>query len=394
MYRIFASLMTFIYTFLLSAGLVSDGKDNWKLDIPAYDGGRICNEIYLDGSGMISDENGPTGSESLMELVSHTNSEEFEIYCNKLVSSGFDVVFENNRNGIIAKAFVKDNKLYYVYLIESKNEVRIIEDNNTNCFEDFGYSSGYGDGITVYQFDYPYADFGEHRNEDIYSTNGMMYIIRLADNSLVVIDGGSIRQSSDKNIDECMKFMHKITGTQETEQVRIALWYGTHGHSDHITFFYKLIGYHHAEINLERVMFNYPSLSLVEHDGRIDMYRERLEKFYPDVKYLCAHTGFTFDIANIRIDVLYSQEDAVSAGTGKTPVKNANDGSLVCMITAADKKFLVTGDMNILAQNKLVEMYDKSVFKCDVIQAAHHLYNADAVIYHYADADYVFCPMS
>lgn len=394
MYRIFASLMTLIYTFLLSAGLVSDGKDNWKLDIPAYDGGRICNEIYLDGSGMISDENGPTGSESLMELVSHTNSEEFEIYCNKLVSSGFDVVFENNRNGIIAKAFVKDNKLYYVYLIESKNEVRIIEDNNTNCFEDFGYSSCYGDGITVYQFDYPYADFGEHRNEDIYSTNGMMYIIRLADNSLVVIDGGSIRQSSDKNIDECMKFMHKITGTQETEQVRIALWYGTHGHSDHVTFFYKLIGYHHAEINLERVMFNYPSLSLVEHDGRIDMYRERLAGFYPDIKYLCAHTGFTFDIANIKIDVLYSQEDAVSAGTGKTPVKNANDGSLVCMITAAGKKFLVTGDMNILAQNKLVEMYDKSVFKCDVIQAAHHLYNADAVIYHYADADYVFCPMS
>ena len=394
MAKIITALFTVIFSLLSSVGIASGNTDAWSLDIPAYEGGRICDEIYLDGSGMLSDELGPTGIESRMELVKYTNEEEYFDYCASLEEAGFDNVYSNSLGGVICNAFRYENKLYYTYLSSNRDEVRIIEDNNTNSFEDFGYARDDGEGVTIYQFDYPYADFGEHKNEDIYSTNGMMYIIRLSDNSLIIVDGGSIRQSSDENINQCMSFLHKITGTEEGEKVRIALWYGTHGHSDHVTFFYKLIGFWHDDIQLERVMFNYPSLSLVEHDGRIDMYRERLAELYPDVSYLCPHTGMSFSIANTKIDVLYTQEDAVNALTGKTPVTNANDGSTVCMITAAGKKFLVLGDINILAQDKILATHNGDLLECDVLQAAHHLYNADALIYDYASAEYVLCPMS
>ncbi len=393
MVKVISYIFTFIYTFLASAGIVQNGG-NWALDIPAYEGGRICDDVCLDGSGILSDAEGPTGTESRMELVKFTSAEDYEKYCEDLESAGYENVYSNTLGGVSCNAFRYDGKLYYTYFTANTNEVRIIEDNNTRVFEDFGYSSNEGEGVTVYQFDYPYADFGEHKDEDIYSTNGMMYIIKLADNKLIVIDGGSIRQSSDKNIDECMKLMRRITGAREGEKVNIALWYGTHGHSDHVTFFYKLIGYYHSEINLERAMFNYPSLSLVEHDERIDMYRNRLGELCPDVQYLCPHTGMSFNIANVQIDVLYTQEDAVNALTGKTPVDNANDGSTVCRITAAGKRFLVTGDINILAQDKILSIHDKAEIKCDVLQAPHHLYNAVAVIYDYAGADYVLCPMS
>ena len=394
MLKAIASLFTVIYTFLASAGILGYGKDNWALDIPVYEGGRICNEVYLDGSGIISDAEGPTGTESRMELVRYTTAEKYAQYCEKLEESGLDNVFSASSGGVICNAFRNNGKLYYTYFSENTNEVRIIEDNNTRSFEDFGYSCNEGEGVTIYQFDYPYADFGEHKDEEIYSTNGMMYIIHLADNSLIVVDGGSIRQSSDKNIDECMNLMRRITGAKEGQIINIALWYGTHGHSDHVTFFYKLIGYYHDEINLERAMFNYPSLSLVEHDERIDMYRDRLGELYPDVKYLCPHTGMSFNIANALIDVLYTQEDAVNALTGKTPVENANDGSLVCRITAAGRRFLVVGDINVLAQDKILSIHSKDEIKCDVLQAAHHLYNPVAMIYDYADAQYVLCPMS
>ena len=394
MVKVLASLFMVIYTFLASAGMLQNGADNWALDIPVYEGGRICDEVYLDGSGILSDAEGPTGTESRMELVKYTSAGEYEEYCAMLEESGYDNVYSSTLGGVVCNAYRYGEKLYYTYLSSNRNEVRIIEDNNTRSFEDFGYSCSEGEGVTVYQFDYPYADFGEHKDEDIYSTNGMMYIIRLADNSLIVIDGGSIRQSSDRNIDECMKLMRSITGTEEGQKVNIALWYGTHGHSDHVTFFYKLLGYYHSEINLERAMFNYPSLSLVEHDERIDMYRNRLNELCPDVKYLCPHTGMSFNIANVLIDVLYTQEDAVDALTGKTPVDNANDGSLVCRITAAGKRFLVLGDINVLGQDKLFLTHDREEVKCDVLQAAHHLYNAVAVIYDNADAQYVLCPMS
>ena len=387
-------LFTLIYTFLASAGMCLNGAENWALDIPAYEDGRICDAVYLDGSGILSDAEGPTGSESRMELIQYTTAEAYAAYCDSLAAAGYDNVYANASDGVICNAFRNGEKLYYTYFTLNKNEVRIIEDNNTRSFEDFGYACSDGEGVTLYQFDYPYADFGAHKDEELYSTNGMMYLIRLADNRLIVIDGGSIRQSSDQNIDECMNLMRRITGTQEGETVNIALWYGTHGHSDHVTFFYKLLGYYHNEINLERVMFNYPSLSLVEHDERIDMYRNRLQALYPDVSYLCPHTGMRFRMANAEIDVLYTQEDAVNARTGETPVTNANDGSLVCRITAAGKRFLVLGDINVLAQDKILSIHSKDEIRCDVLQAAHHLYNPVALIYDAADADYVLCPMS
>ncbi len=370
------------------------GAEKWALEIPAYEGGRICNEVYLDGSGIVSDGDGPTGEESRMELIKFTSSEKYKAYCDMLKNAGYEEVYSNTLGGVACNAFRYNGKLYYTYFTANKNEVRIIEDNNTRSFEDFGYSCNEDEGVTVYQFDYPYADLGKRKDETIYSTNGMMYIIKLADNSLIVIDGGSIRQSADKNIDECMKLMRKITGVRDGEKVNISLWYGTHGHSDHVTFFYKLIGYYHNEINLERTMFNYPSFSIIEHDERIDMYRNRLNRLYPDIKYLCPHTGMSFSIANTVIDVLYTQEDAVNALTGKTPVKNANDGSTVCRISAAGKRMLVTGDINVLAQDKILSIHSTKELKCDVLQAAHHLYNAVAAVYDCADAEYVFCPMS
>lgn len=392
--RFIALFMTLVLSLLLSLGAVSRRTEAWALALPVYEGGRISKSLYLDGSGIKNDGDGPTGSESLMELVRGTNESQYENYCKTLEEAGCRTVYKNALGGVTCAAFRRGEKLYYTYYAKRKNEVRIIEDNNTLNFEDFGYECGSGEGATVYQFDYPYLDDGERSDETRYANNGMMYVIHLADNSLIVIDGGAIRQSSDQNIDECIGFLHKITGTQAGEPIRIALWYGTHGHSDHITFFYKLLGYYHDELLLERVMFNYPSFRLVEQDERTNMFRNRLAQLYPDVKYLCPHTGMSFPLANVTIDVLYTQEDAVSANTGKTPVKNPNDGSTVCRITAAGRRLLITGDIDLLAQDKILALHDPRELKADVLQAPHHLYNNVVLLYRYAGADFVLCPMS
>lgn len=391
MTKIIAAFLAFIQSILLLFGAgTADGK--WKLDMPLYDGGVICKTVYNTGSGILSDREGKSENDGKMQLVSATDAEEYEAYCKKLTENGFLKVFENELYGVSCDAFRKDGKLYYTYYSKKLSEARIIEDTCTKNFEDFGYSSNDGESVTIYQFDHRYAQ--GVREDPILSTNGMMYIIRLADNSLVVIDGGSIRQSSDENIEKCFELMRKITGTEKGERVRIALWYGTHGHSDHVTFFYKLLGFFHDEIDLERVMFNYPSLSNVEHDERIDMFRDRLAKLYPSVKYLAPHTGMSFSVANLKFDVLYTHEDAVSALTGKTPVDNANDSSTVCRLTAGGKSFLVFGDLNVLGERKMTAMHGKKVFKTDVLQAPHHLYNSDAVIYANSKAEYVLCSMS
>ena len=395
MTKIIAMFMAIVQAIMIYFGSTGVNTKKWKLEnILPYEDGVVCETVYNTGSGLLSDKDGVSDTDGKMQLVSGTSLEEYESYCEELCEAGFSRVYSNELEGVFCNAFRKDGKLFYTYFSKELEEVRVIEDSCTKNFEDFGYTYSEGSAVTVYQFDYPYCNSVNKKEEETYSTNGMMYIIRLADNSLVVIDGGSIRHSSDKNIEECMKFMHKITGTKDGEKLRIALWYGTHGHSDHVTFFYKLLGFYHKDIDLERVMFNYPCFALIEHDERINMYRNRLQKFYPDVKYLAAHTGMSFNIANLKFEVLYTHEDAVSAVSGKTPIKNANDGSTVCRLTAAGKRFLVLGDLNVLGERKIVNMHGKKVFKTDILQAPHHLYNSDPIIYANSKADYVFCSMS
>ncbi|MDO4380389.1 MAG: hypothetical protein Q4D20_05905 [Clostridia bacterium] len=395
MVRFIAAVMAFIQAIMIYFGSTGVNTQKWKLEkIPAYEGGVVCETVYDTGSGLLVDKDGPTASDGKMQLVSATNLEEYLEYLEVLRVNGFEEVYSNELEGVVCNAFRKDGKLVYSYFSKALGEVRVIEDNCTKNFEDFGYTYSEGSAVTVYQFDYPYCETADLQEKGPLATNGMMYILRLADNSLVVIDGGAIKQSSDKNVEECMKFMRKITGTEDGGKIRIALWYGTHNHSDHITFFYKLIGFYHDFIDLERLMFNYPSYSLIEHTERTDMFRKRIAKFYPNAKYLAPHTGMSLNVANLKIDVLYTHEDAVSPITGKTPIKNANDGSTVCRLTAAGKRFLVLGDLNVLGESKIVNMHGKKVFKTDILQAPHHLYNSDVQIYANSKAEYVLCSMS
>lgn len=395
MTKFIASIMAFIQAIMIYFGATGVNTAKWRLEnLPRYEGGVVCERVYDTGSGLLVDSEGPTEHDGKMQLVSSTSLSEYTEYCQKLVATGFEEVMSNELGSISSNAFRKDGKLYYTYYCGNTEEARIIEDNCTKNFEDFGYTYSEGSAATVYQFQYPYCKTRGLNDDKNLATCGMMYIIHLADNSLVVIDAGQKLHAADKNIEECMKFLHKITQTQPGEKIKIALWFGTHSHGDHMLFFHKLLGFYHDEILLERTMFNYPSHSIIKHHENIDVYRERLAEFYPDAKYLSPHTGMSFNIANLKFEVLYTHEDAASALTGKTTIENENDGSVVCRLTAAGKTFLVTGDINTLAERKMVSMYGKEIFKTDILQAPHHLYNSVFRIYANSKASYVFCPMS
>ncbi len=395
MIRFIAAFYVFIQAFLSFFGSTTETGKTWHFkDVPYFQSGVICDTVYDTGSGLLSDIEVVPEKSGKMQLVSSLERKDFEIYRAMLDKKEFSEVYSNDTGAVTCSAYRKNGKLYYLYYCEKLGEARFIEDNVTKNFEDFGYTYSEGTSATVYQFDYPYVDPVQKTDKELYSTNGMLYIIRLADNSLVVIDGGSIKQSSNQNIEECMKFMRKITGTEEGEKVRIALWYGTHGHSDHVTFFYKLLGFHYADIDLERVMFNYPSHAIIAHAPRVDMFRERLALLYPGVKYLAPHTGMSFNIANMKIDVLYTHEDAVSALDGTTPIENANDSSMVCRLSANGKSFLVLGDLNILGEEKIANIYGNEVFQADVLQAAHHFFNANPIIFENSKSAWVLCPIS
>lgn len=115
MTKIISSILSIFFALFSSLGLFGDQTAKWELDIPVYPDGKISNECYLDGSGILSDHDGPTGKESRMELIQYTDEEKYTEYCADLTEKGYDCVYSNTLGGVVCNAFRFEDKLYYTY---------------------------------------------------------------------------------------------------------------------------------------------------------------------------------------------------------------------------------------------------------------------------------------
>ena len=435
-----------------------DQDPGWLLQsVPAYRAGVYCETPYNTGTGLENEVLSAPQTTSNMQLVRNTTLQDAADYGQRLESSGYRKTFSNQIGDIHFFAYQKDAQGIYYYFNAQSGETRVIDDCCNNVALDaFGYDKttpeepvtepsgatepfvtepidpqetlvngenepttsvsmptvqpteepplqsttapyvapqGFKPTPGVYQFCLPYYD-DAHPDETRFAKNGMLYVIVLSDGKLVVIDGGSPYQCADRNIEAFMRFIREISGTSTGKKVRIALWYGTHCHADHIDFFYKLIHKYRREIKLERMMFNYQSHSVIAYSKRVDKFRNMLKKYYPKAKYVKCRSGYAFSFLDTRFEVLYTHEDCVSAESGALAAKNANDCCSVLKVTLGGKIFLFLGDSNTIVQDVLLRNYDKSVLRAQVLQASHHMINNLTKLYPVIAPTYVMCPQS
>lgn len=382
-------------------------SETWFLDsVPAYDGGICSSKAYECGQGLesgFSYEN-----ESLMMIVRDTNRDEFEAYIKKLTEDyGYDEAYELRRDGNLYYQLSRDNSLVYAYYTYENSEARIIDDKNSDTtVNEFGYvyEKAEDDKTVLYQIGLPMNSRGEDiSNSAEKKINcGMMYAIKLADNSVLIIDGGGTQQFDDDQCDFIMSFLREITGTPEGEEVRIAAWYITHGHADHMAGFCRFSEKYNQQIKLERLMFNFPSVysndtTQADAAGNYNKFKGYIEECYGDdgVKFAKLHTGQSYDIADVSINVIYTHEDIVDSKTAETEVsEDYNNGSLVSYFLIDGQKFMLTGDINRGAARVLMEYNSADTLKSDVIQCAHHCLNYIYEMYDLTQAPMVLMPQS
>jgi len=373
----------------------------WILtELPKYKGGVKSKYLYKDGQGIESswlEEN-----ESKMITVSDTTSKQFEKYCDTLAKEGFTKTFENTRDDNVYAQYKKDAQQVYLYFIGATKEARIILDKSSDFTVDkFGYSytkTG-DDKTTLYQIGMPYK---KSKDDGSRVNNGMIYMIKLADNSLIIIDGGSSAQFGDSQIDGMMNFMREVSGVGENGKVKIAAWYFSHGHTDHVAGFTRLLNKYHAEIELERVMFNFPTIfstaeETVDHKSTYKKLVGYINKWYADKMpaFMKLYNGQSFNLADVKIDVLYSHEDIVNAETSALEhEKDFNNTSLVTKFTFDGKSFIVLGDLDYAGMQAVTKINSEKTLKSDVVQIAHHALNYLNDLYETISAEYVFVPQS
>lgn len=389
-----------------------DGRTGWLLDFPAYTGGRIADHYVTDNYGYAS-SGIPDPNSYGMVLVSETDRAAFVAYADRLSSDGYTVEPSCDDGSILSYWVSQGTKRMYMYLSVRSGEARFITNqNDSTSVKDFSYhySKETNDTTTLYLYGLHMDKYGFNIGETYLETDatkadgvvgqvnkkasncGLLMILKLADNSVLLIDGGSFYQMSSSAAAELDRFLHEITGTPENGVVTIADWLITHHHGDHYDGITRFLNGYHEKYDLKRMSYNF---CYGRSGSTFDqMVKEQLRVWYPNLMYYRPHTGESVTLADVRVDFLYTCEDQFSATEGLYASGDDNDTSLVAQITFDGKTFMLLADITVKAQGVIMKNYDPERLKSDVMQVAHHGFNGVYDLYRCINPSITLYPQS
>lgn len=371
-----------------------NAQNAWILSCPAPQSGRIVEGFYNAGPIIADDRNGPTPEDTKIQIVAEVSLQDYENYLSQLMAEGGNVYLENQIADDRFFAYEHDGKNYHVRFCAKRGEIRVAEEPDYVSPTGFGYKVDGPEQTTLYQYGLYYDP--DNNMTPTTCNCGMLYIIRLSDNSLFMMDGGFYRQWKDSSVDALMKFMRQITGTPEGGTVRISAWYFTHTHADHIDGCAKLLRKYHENIVIERLLYNFPHYdALGGYEPSIFYVKEQVAQWYPTAKFLKLHAGQKFDLADMAVEVFYTQEDAISEGNmSKFPLRDGNCMSSILKLTIGGKTVMLLGDTNIEAEAWIAENSAPGPWKSDMVQLAHHCFNYLDTLYAWIEAPVLLVPNS
>ena len=332
-------------------------RDGWVLNFPAFKRGKLDMKVYDTGFGM---EKGKDASR--LQVVGLINAAGFQEYSAQLEKAGYVKDFENEIEGNLYVNYIGSlGSNIYVCYNKSKLEIKIIEDNVSTPLSEFNYTLEASEKTRLYAFKMNY------KSEDC-------FLIHLADNSWMVIDGGYTGEiAGSPYVKDLYDFMVSRSGLKAGEKLRISAWHLTHAHSDHLFGMYGLIHEYGENIIVERVIDNTPTNGFLEINYRAQYERllQKIKEYNPEVKYLKVHTGMKINIADTAMEVLFTHEDIICEYYGGS-TNNLNRISVISVLDIAGLTFLETAD-NMTYDN--YKKYSLEKVTTDILKIAHHYYD-------------------
>ena len=372
--------------------------DVWQLTFaPEYEGGELSESAYYAGASAL-DKDFKLQNDSKMQLIAQTSKAEFTAYLNKLEAEGLSREFYREENGNIYASYrfaegKNKGKRIYTYYYTIDKTARVVEEYAVSISaEEFGYAyeKQAGDTTQFYQYGLSSTSVG----------HGMLCIIKCADNSVIIIDGGSYQHFDAVESENLMRLLRDITCVASPEKVRISAWIITHGHSDHLGGFSVFLGHKGEQVVIERVMYNLPSV--YTYHGLFTAVRSETEKMYgymaksaplASIDFYNFHTGEQLRIADVEIDIVYTHEDLVDAKTGKSGIAgDFNNSCSVFTVRMDGYNILITGDINKPAAPIIVRNQRTALNDAKAVQTAHHLLNDIRTMYSVIKPETVFIP--
>ena len=370
--------------------------------LPHYFGsGEVSKAIY-NGGAILSELAASEGKRAWLRIVrTQEPKADYLAYLEALKEVGFTVACEKRIGDNHYSTLTRDGKI--LRLSTREGELRLLCDCNlylpseisAPC-EKTGSPSVYMYGLNMDPGGWNYRLAPEY-NTSGYLNCGMLFVICASDGSLVIIDGGASAQMLDGAPFALDRFLHSITGKGEDEKIRISAWFISHTHQDHLCGFFDFLKERSDRYALERVIVNLPDLVGRETVGCLSTLCTLsgfLSEFYPSCREYKPHTGDEIVLGDIKLEVLYAHEDAVSAESGLFESENFNDTTTVLRATVGKMRVLLLGDIDQVAERVLCDTMPKEMLTSDILQVAHHNFYPIDKAYAYADAKIACFPQS
>ena len=207
------------------------------LGVPAF--GTVLSEPINCGAGLsIDDEKNGGEDDSYMLVLGDVTSKMYRDFLASLANTGRKETFHREFNGNIFVEFVNGSRIIYTYYTAETMLARIIFDNASSPISEMNDAADDVRGDTaLMQFSLRYGKMIRFHSCDC----GMLYAMRMRDNSVIIIDGGEIEQCTEDACDEFMRRLENLTGKEKGEKIRVSAYLCTHNHDDHMDFFIKLL---------------------------------------------------------------------------------------------------------------------------------------------------------
>ncbi len=330
----------------LPSDLLITGTGNKLMNqLPTFENGTL--DVIYDG-----------GCDTELAIFQETTPDAFSAYLRKLEAAGYTLYAENEITDNRFATYINDsyviNAGYYAYeqavrvTVESRTALPPRESDNV-------YEKKIQPSVGQLGCEFPDSNGS-------LVTIGQSHILQLSDGSYIVIDGGYQR-----NVEAKMLYDYMYKYAVDPQNITIAAWIFTHGHSDHTGGYEVFTKNYASKVKLELLIGNFPDRAVLVGGGAPSGDRiPNSTVSYPGSKWIQAHVGQVFHLRDAEVEILYTLESYAPGD-----LAYYNTASLIFTVKLGGQTLNFLGD----ASNdscKIVYTMFGDYLKADFVQAAHH----------------------
>ena len=334
-------------------------------EVPAYPGGMVEDFALL-------------GNNYTQATIYKTDVEMYEYYSTRLEAYGYTLYSENEISGNLYSTYTKEDEMVYYYYCPNTSEARIIvaEEVALPSLEEVKYTAVCEPAfISLKSLDENGAVKGDSQG----------CIIRFADGTFMVYDGGNKNSAQAKQIYEAL-----ATYAPDSRNIVIRAWMFSHFHGDHTGAFQSFVSLYKNNPYLTVESFIYNFCNTAEQtqtfsNGQMTNTDNTVKTLGADIPVYKCLTGQIYRFPGMDMEVLATMSDFIPQVIGyeaSDADRSKGDGNTMTVVTrlktTEGNTCMLTGDATNIVLDCMVDRYGAEYLDSDIVTTPHHAHNRDS----------------